>query len=204
MPALPEPVVRLIAALRQLPGVGPRSAERMALQLVQSPAEQSTALAEAIREARQRTRLCSVCGALTETDPCGFCTDDRRDASVLCLVEQAVDILSIEKSGAYRGRFHVLGGKIAPLDGVGPEDLKIAQLEQRLREGGISEVIIALGTDVEGDATSHYLSKRLARPGLRLTRIAHGLPAGAGLEFADELTLSRALEGRREIGGDSP
>ncbi len=200
MPALPEPILRLIAALRRLPAVGPRSAERMALYLVQSPREQSMELAEAIGEARERTRLCSVCGGLTDTDPCKFCTDDRRDASVLCVVEQAVDILSIEKSGTYRGQFHVLGGKIAPLDGVGPEDLRIAPLEQRLAHGGIAEVILALGTDVEGDATSHYLSKRLARPGLRVTRIAHGLPAGAGLEFADELTLSRALEGRREMG----
>jgi recombination protein RecR len=199
MPRLPEPILRLIAALRQLPGVGPRSAERMALHLVQAPRDQATELSEAVREARARTRCCSICGALTEADPCGFCTDPRRDATVLCVVEQPVDILRIEKSGTYRGQFHVLGGKIAPLEGVGPEDLRIAQLEQRLASGTVTEVILALGSDVEGDATSHYLSRQLARAGLRITRIAHGLPAGTGLEFADELTLSHALEGRREM-----
>jgi recombination protein RecR len=199
MPALPDPIVRLIAALRHLPGVGPRSAERMALQLVQAPKEETTELAQAIREARERVRTCSVCGSLTEADPCAFCTDDRRDASLICVVERAVDIFSIEKSGTYRGRFHVLGGKIAPLDGVGPEDLSIGPLSARLTDGRVQEVIIALGTDVEGEATSHYLSKHLAREGLRITRIAHGLPAGSGLEFADQLTLARALEGRREF-----
>jgi len=199
MPALPDPIVRLIAALRHLPGVGPRSAERMALNLVQAPTEETTELAQAIREARERVRTCSVCGSLTEADPCAFCTDDRRDTSVICVVEQPVDIFSIEKSGTYRGRFHVLGGKIAPLDGVGPEDLSIAPLRARLADGRVHEVIIALGTDVEGEATSHYLSRHLAREGLRITRIAHGLPAGSGLEFADQLTLARALEGRREF-----
>jgi recombination protein RecR len=171
----------------------------MALDLVQSPAANSTELADAIREARERTRLCSICGSLTEVEPCVFCTDDRRDASLICVVEQPVDVLSIEKSGTYRGGFHVLGGRIAPLDGVGPEDLSVAQLEQRLADHKVKEVILALGTDVEGEATSHYLGKRLRRAGLRVTRIAHGLPAGAELEFANELTLSRALEGRREI-----
>ena len=125
--------------------------------------------------------------------------DTRRDASLVCVVERAVDILSIEKSGTYRGKFHVLGGKISPLDGVEPEDLRIAGLEKRLAQEPIKEMVIALGTDVEGDATSYYLAKRLARPGLKISRIAYGLPAGSGLEFADELTLSRALEGRREM-----
>ncbi|MGD0253821.1 MAG: toprim domain-containing protein, partial [Verrucomicrobiota bacterium] len=125
----------------------------------------------------------------------------RRDASLVCMVEHAVDILSIEKSGTYRGKFHVLGGKISPLDGVEPEDLRIAELEKRLKQEPIKEIIIALGTDVEGDATSYYLAKRLARKGLKISRIAYGLPAGSGLEFADELTLSRALEGRREMTG---
>jgi recombination protein RecR len=199
MPALPDPVLRLIAALRHLPGVGPRSAERMALQLVQSPQAQSTELEEAIHEARERTRSCSVCGSLTEADPCSFCTDDRRDDSILCVVEHPVDILSLEKSGTFRGRYHVLGGRIAPLDGVGPEDLRIPQLERRLTEGKVEEVVIALGSDVEGDATSHYLARLLVKEGLRVTKLAHGLPAGAGLEFADQLTLARALEGRREI-----
>lgn len=199
MPALPDPILRLITALRHLPGVGPRSAERMALQLVQSPMEQSTELEEAIHEARERTCFCSVCGSLTEADPCGFCTDDRRDDSILCVVENPVDILSLEKSGSFRGRYHVLGGRIAPLDGVGPEDLRIPELERRLAEGHIEEVVIALGSDVEGDATSHYLAQQLVKDDLRVTKLAHGLPAGAGLEFADQLTLARALEGRHKI-----
>ena len=199
MPSLPQPIVRLISALRQLPGIGPRSAERIALDLVQSSPEKSSELADAVLEARQRTTLCSTCGSLTETDPCAFCTDSQRDSTLVCVVEQPVDAFSIDKSGTYRGAYHVLGGKISPLNGVEPEDLKIVQLEQRLSQGTFKEVIIALGTDVEGDATSHYLSIRLARAGLRITRIAHGLPAGSGLEFADDLTLAHALEGRREF-----
>jgi recombination protein RecR len=197
--ALPEPIASLIAALNRLPGIGPRSAERIALHLVQSDRADAKQLADAVMRARERIQLCSVCGALTENSPCEICTDARRDASLVCVVEQPVDILSIEKSGTYRGKYHVLGGKISPLDGIEPEDLRIAELEKRLATEPIKEIVVALGTDVEGDATGYYLGKRLARPGLRLTRIAHGLPAGTGLEFADELTLSRALEGRREL-----
>jgi len=143
--------------------------------------------------------LCQLCGALTEKPTCNICDDARRDGSLVCVVERPVDILSVEKSGTYRGRYHVLGGKISPLNGVEPDDLRIVQLEQRIPAEGITEIVIALGTDVEGDATSYYLAKRLAREGLRVTRIAHGLPAGSGLEFADEVTLSRAMEGRREL-----
>ncbi len=201
MAGLPDSLVRLIAALRRLPGIGARSAERLALHLVQAPKDDAVTLAESIVNARDQIRLCSACGALTEQDPCELCDDARRDRSVICLVEQPVDILSLEKSATYRGQYHVLGGKIAPLDGVGPEDLRIAELEQRLGGGDVQELVLALGTDVEGDATSRYLAKRLTRPGLKITRIAHGLPAGAGLEFVDELTLSRALEGRREMSG---
>jgi len=199
MSALPEPVLALIAALSQLPGVGPRSAERMALHLVQAESAQVRHLAEAMLSARERIRFCEVCGALTEKTPCAICDDARRDDSLVCVVEKAVDILSLEKSGTYRGKFHVLGGKISPLDGVDPDDLRIAELERRLASEPIREAIIALGTDVEGDATSHYLAKRLARSGLKISRIGFGLPAGSGLEFADELTLNRALEGRREM-----
>jgi recombination protein RecR len=166
---------------------------------VQTEAGIVTHLAEAILTARERIQFCTTCGALTEQSPCAICADERRDAALVCVVERAVDILSIEKSGTYRGKFHVLGGKISPLDGVEPEDLRIAELERRLGAEPIKEVVIALGTDVEGDATSHYLAKRLARSGLKVSRIAYGLPAGSGLEFADELTLSRALEGRREM-----
>lgn len=199
MPALPDSITALISALNQLPGVGPRSAERIALHLVQTDSAAVRHLADAMLAARERIQLCTNCGALTEASPCPICADTRRDGSLICLVERAVDILSVEKSGTYRGRFHVLGGRISPLDGVEPEDLRIAELEKRLNHEPIKEIVIALGTDVEGDATSLYLAKRLARQGLRISRIAYGLPAGSGLEFADELTLSRALEGRREM-----
>lgn len=196
---LPDSITSLIAVLSKLPGVGPRSAERIALHLVQTETGVVKNLADTIMLARERIQFCDTCGALTESSPCSICRDDRRDGSLICVVERAVDILSIEKSGTYRGKFHVLGGKISPLDGVEPEDLRIVALEKRLAAEPIKEIVIALGTDVEGDATSNYLAKRLARTGLKISRIAYGLPAGSGLEYADELTLSRALEGRREM-----
>ncbi len=199
MSALPEPIQQLIAALNQLPGIGPRSAERLALYLVQTDVGAVKHLAEVLVTARERIQFCQTCGALTERQPCAICDLPRRDASLVCVVERATDILSIEKSGTYHGRFHVLGGKISPLNGVEPEDLRIADLEARLGREPIKEIIIALGTDVEGDATGYYLAKRLATKGVKVSRIAHGLPAGSGLEFADELTLSRALEGRTEM-----
>ena len=161
---MPEPIIALIAALAKLPGIGPRSAERIALHLVQADSAAVKHLAETILAARERIRFCETCGALTEKSPCAICTDSRRDASLVCVVERAVDILSIEKSGTFRGKFHVLGGKISPLDGVEPDDLRIGDLEKRLATEPIKEIIIALGTDVEGDATSNYLAKRLARP----------------------------------------
>ena len=197
--ALPESITALMAALNRLPGIGPRSAERIALFLVQSDTTSVRQLAEAIIRARERIQFCTVCGALTETSPCDICANPRRDGSFLCVVEQPVDIFSMEKSGSFHGKYHVLGGRISPLDGIEPDDLRIAELEQRLTGEPIKEIVIALGTDVEGDATGFYLAKRLARPGLKITRIAHGLPAGTGLEYADEVTLSRALEGRREM-----
>jgi recombination protein RecR len=196
---LPDSITQLISALAKLPGVGPRSAERLALHLVQADMGAVRNLAGSIIVAREKIKFCDVCGALTEISPCAICEDSRRDATLVCVVERAVDILSVEKSGAFRGKFHVLAGTISPLDGVDPEDLRIAELEKRLTAGGIRELVIALGTNVEGDATSHYLAKRLARPGLKISRIGFGLPAGSGLEFADELTLNRALEGRREM-----
>jgi recombination protein RecR len=196
---IPESIISLTAALAKLPGVGPRSAERIALHLVQADSGAVKQLAEVILVAREKIQFCTTCGALTEKSPCPICDDSRRDSSLVCVVERAVDILSVEKSGSFRGKFHVLGGKISPLDGVEPEDLRIADLEKRLTTEPIKEIIIALGTDVEGDATSNYLAKRLARVGLKISRIGFGLPAGSGLEFADELTLNRALEGRREM-----
>jgi recombination protein RecR len=199
MSVLPESISTLIASLAKLPGVGPRSAGRIALHLVQTESTAVKQLAEAILAAREKIQFCTTCGSLTEKSPCPICTDPRRDVSLVCLVERAVDILSIERAGTFKGKFHVLGGKISPLDGVTPEDLRIDGLEKRLTAEPIREIVIALSTDVEGDATSFYLAKRLARPGLMISRIAYGLPAGSGLEYADELTLSRALEGRREM-----
>jgi len=199
MAALPEQINSLIGALNRLPGIGPRSAERIALHIVQAESGVIKQLAETILQARERVSFCTTCGALTEASPCAICSDPRRDGSLVCLVERPVDIISIEKSGTFRGRYHVLGGKISPLNGVEPEDLRIAELEKRLSSEPVKEIVIALGTDVEGDATSFYLAKRLAGKNVKITRIAHGLPAGAGLEFADELTLSHALEGRREM-----
>jgi recombination protein RecR len=199
MVSLPEPITNLVAALSKLPGIGPRSAERIALHIVQNNSAFVQQLADALTQARQKIRLCSNCGSLTEADPCAICTDPRRDAAVVCVVEKATDVISIEKSGTYRGKYHVLGGRISPTNAVEPDDLRIKELESRLAAEPIREIILALSTDVEGDATSFYLAKRLAGRGVRVTRPAHGLPAGSGLEFADEVTLSRALEGRREL-----
>jgi recombination protein RecR len=195
---LPAPIQALTEALGRLPGIGPRSAERLALHLAQSDFDAVRHLAQTLTEARQRIRLCSICGALTETEPCAICGDSRRDSSIICLVEQPVDVFTMEKSGSFRGKYHVLGGKISPLNGIGPDDLRIGALEARLGRG-VAEIILALSTDVEGDATGFYLAKRLAGKGAKISRIAYGLPAGSGLEFADEVTLSRALEGRREM-----
>jgi recombination protein RecR len=193
----PEPITALTEALCRLPGIGPRSAERLALHIVQSDLDVVRRLTHVILQAREKIRLCSICGALTEADPCAICSDPRRDASILCVVERPLDIFALEKSGGFRGKYHVLAGKISPLNGVEPEDLRIGQLESRLE--GVAEIIVALSTDVEGDATSFYLAKRLGGKGVKISRIAHGLPAGSGLEFADEVTLSQALEGRREL-----
>jgi recombination protein RecR len=199
MASLPETLQTLVAALNKLPGIGPRSAERLALHLVQADPAFVAHLSAILVQARETIQGCSVCGSLTDRQPCALCADARREQSLVCVVERSVDIISLEKSNTYRGGYHVLGGRLSPLNGVGPEDLRVAELEQRLTAGAIQEIILALPTDVEGDATSYYLAKRLARPNLKITRIAYGLPAGSGLEFADELTLSRALDGRREL-----
>jgi len=199
MTELPPPVQALALALKSLPGIGPRSAERLALHVLQMEPGRVRALAEALVAVRDRVMACERCGGLTEIQPCRICGDGRRDPSVICVVERATDILNFEKSGAFRGGYHVLGGKLSPLEGVGPEDLRIGMLEARIAAGGVREVVLALSGDVEGDATSHYLRQRLSGHGVRITRLAQGLPAGAGLEYADELTLSRAMEGRREF-----
>ncbi len=196
---LPEPVAELSALLNQLPGIGPRSAERLALHLIQADRDYVRNLADCLLRARERVTACTHCGALTEKQPCEICASPVRDATMVCVVERPLDILSLEKSGAFRGRYHVLGGRLSPLNGVGPEDLAIHSLENRVRTEGIKEVILGLGSDVEGDATSFYLARQLSPLGARITRLAQGLPAGGGLEFADELTLGRAIEGRREM-----
>lgn len=199
MAALPDPLLQLISSLAKLPGIGPRSAERIALYLAQADPDTSRGLAQSLLNAREKIHACQTCGALTESQPCSICSDSQRDPALLCLVEHPTDILVLEKSHAYHGKYHVLGGKLSPLGGVEPEDLRIAELEERLRHGMIREIILALGTDVEGDATAYYLAKRLGPTGARITRLAHGLPAGSGLEFADELTLTHAIDGRREL-----
>ena len=188
-----------MAELNRLPGIGPRSAERLALHLIQADTAVARRLASVLVTSRDKIIECTQCGGLAEKSPCSICANPARDERTVCVVERAVDILNVEKSGAFRGHYHVLGGKISPMNGVGPEELRVAQLEQRLADGATDELIIALGTDVEGDATVHYLAKRLAECGVKITRIAHGLPAGSGLEFADDLTLCQALEGRREL-----
>lgn len=199
MSLLPEPLSRLIAELSKLPGIGQRSAERIALSILQRERSEIQHLAEALINAYDRVKHCELCGALTEVQPCEICSSPLRDPSILCVVEKPVDILNIEKTAVYRGKYHVLGGKISPLSGVEPEDLRIASLQQRLETEPIKEVVLALSADVEGDATCHYIAERLRQKGVKVSRIAHGLPAGGGLEFADQITLSRALEGRREI-----
>lgn len=199
----PEPVRELTAALRRLPGIGPRSAERLALYLAQADPSFVSGLAGQLTRAREKIHACPVCGVLTDQDPCVICGDPRRDAAMICVVERATDVFNIEKSSVYRGLYHVLGGKISPVNGIGPEDLQVHSLEERLRHKTVREVILALGSDVEGDATSHYLAKRLQSLGVRVSQIAQGLPVGSGLEFADELTLSRAIEGRRLIDQES-
>jgi recombination protein RecR len=198
----PEPVRLLIGELKRLPGIGPRGAERIAIWLLQSPKADVPALAGALAAAKQAVVECARCGFFATADGCVLCDDPRRDGRVLCVVEQATDVLPLERSGAFRGHYHCLGGKLSPLDRVSPEDLRIPALLARLPDEpaeGRTEVILALGSDVEGEATANYLADLLRPRNCRITRIAQGLPAGGGLEHADELTLMRALQGRRDF-----
>lgn len=194
----PEPFRVLVRELRRLPGVGPRGAERMALWLLEE-AERPTALGEALAGARDGVTRCRDCGFFSEVEICGVCADTGREP-ILCVVERATDVLPIERSGAFRGHYHVLGGRLAPLEHVGPEDLRLAELTARLGHGVYREVILALSTDVEGEATANYLVELLGPRGVAVTRLAQGMPVGGGLENADELTLSRALSGRQQAG----
>ena len=193
----PQPVSDLIEELRRLPGVGPRSAERIALWLLQSGKAQPNSLAESIQNAATAVTSCPECGFFATLEGCSVCSDEARDQGKLCLVEQATDVLPIERSGAFKGLYHCLGGKLSPLDNVGPEDLRIAQLVRRLERLPGVEVILALSSDVEGEATANYLTDLLSDKDCRLSRLAQGLPAGGILEHADALTVSRAFEGRR-------
>jgi recombination protein RecR len=200
MKSYAQPLLRLLEALEKLPGVGPRSAERMAFYLLRTSKEDVRELAQSILDVKSRLRFCEVCFNLSEPPRCPICQDASRDPSVLCVVEEPKDVLAIEKTGAYRGLYHVLLGAIAPLDGIGPELLKIDELMRRLAEHPVQEVIIATDSDKDGETTAAYLTKLLrSLNGLKLTRIASGIPVGSHLEYADQATLTRALEGRREL-----
>lgn len=196
----PEPVRNLVAELKQLPGIGSRSAERMAVWLLQNKKADPTKLSEALIHAHETIIPCPVCGFFATREICDICADPKRDESLLCVVEQATDVLPLERAGVFKGKYHCLGGKLSPLDRVSPEDLNIPQLLRRLDgKDGNMEIILALGADVEGEATSNYLADMLRGKSAKVTRIAQGLPAGGGLEHADELTLIRALQGRRDF-----
>jgi recombination protein RecR len=195
----PAAIRDLIAQLRQMPGVGPRSAERIALWMVGARGDQPEQIARAITDTRQSIHACNLCGFFASAEICEICADQTRSTELLCVVEQPTDILPLEKTGAFRGRYHSLGGKISPLDHVGPEDLHIKDLLNRVERENISELIFALPADVEGEATTNYIVDLLKGKPITLTRIARGIPAGAGLESADELTLSAALSGRTKL-----
>lgn len=197
----PAPIQRLIQQFRALPGIGPRSAERLVLWLLSGGHGHVTPLAEALSVLGNEVEMCGECGFYSEKgNECQLCVSDRRNRSVLCVVEAAADVLRLERSGAFQGQYHVLGGKLSPLDNVTPEDLRIDDLLRRVRDLPADEVILALGSDVEGEATSNYLADLLRGNGVRITRLAQGMPAGGGLDHVDEMTLYRALEGRREMG----
>ncbi|MDI6895354.1 MAG: recombination mediator RecR [Bacillota bacterium] len=192
------PITRLVEELNRLPGIGPKTAQRLAFYLLRRPREEVHQLADALREARDRVVLCSACCNLTDVDPCPICSAPDRDRGAICVVEDPRDVAAMERTRQYRGLYHVLQGAISPLDGVGPDDLHIAELLNRL-DGTVREIILATNPDVEGEATALYLVKLLKPLGVKVSRLAHGLPVGTDLEYADELTLARALEGRREV-----
>jgi recombination protein RecR len=194
--AYPAPIQALIAELKRMPGIGPRSAERIALWMVQSKDARPREIAAAIEVTAMEIHPCPKCGFFTSETLCEFCADPHRDSALLCVVEHATDILPLERTGGFRGRYHALGGRLSPLDHIGPNDLRIAELLARVEEEKPSEVILALGADVEGEATASYIAGLLREAGVSISRLAQGLPAGAGLEHADELTISRALAGR--------
>ena len=200
MQLLVEPVAKLIDEFSRLPGIGPKTASRLTFYLLRAPKEQSQALADALRELRERTTFCSICFNITEADPCAVCADEKRDRSVICVVEEPLDMIAIERTHDYRGLYHVLHGTIAPVEGIGPDELRIAELLSRFNSvPPVREVIIATNPNMEGEATAMYIARQMEGRGVRVTRLARGLPVGGDLEYADEVTLSRALAGRQAM-----
>ncbi len=195
----PEAVTRLVEAFAQLPGIGPKTASRLTFYLLRRPAEQAEALANALRDLKQRITFCSVCFNITEESPCAICRDEGRDRSIVCVVEEPLDVLAIDRTGEYRGLYHVLHGAISPVEGIGPDELRVQELQARLQAEPVQEVLLATNPNLEGEATAMYLARLLQPLGVRITRLARGLPVGGDLEYADAVTLSRALEGRREM-----
>lgn len=195
----PAPMANLVDALSRLPGIGPKTAARLAFYLLRAPEDEVMALATAIRELKERIVLCERCFNITETSPCAICANPTRDHGLVCVVEEPSDVLAIERTGEYKGVYHVLHGALSPVDGIGPSQLKIAELMARLQVGGVREVLIATNPNLEGEATAMYLARLIGPTGVRVTRLAHGLPVGGDLEYADEITISRALLGRREM-----
>ena len=196
--SLPDPLTRLIEELQRLPGIGPKGAQRLAFHILRTPREQTDRLADAVREVKERVTYCSICSNITDADPCTFCRSDSRDQHVICVVEEPQNVTAIEKTREFRGVYHVLMGALSPLQGIGPDDLKIKGLLARVNNG-VSEIILATNPTVEGEATALYLARLLKPLGVKVTRIAMGVPVGSDLEYADEVTMHKALEGRREV-----
>ncbi|HEY8536803.1 MAG TPA: recombination mediator RecR [Vicinamibacterales bacterium] len=195
----PEPLARLIEQLQRLPGIGAKSAQRLAFHILRSPREDADRLCDAVRDVKERVTYCSVCSNITDVDPCTFCTDPTRDRTIICVVEEPQNVAAIEKTREYRGVYHVLMGALSPLSGVGPDDLKIKELLARVGDGTVREVVLATNPNVEGEATALYLARLLKPLGLRVTRIATGIPVGSDIEYADEITMSKAMLGRRDV-----
>jgi recombination protein RecR len=195
----PEPVTRLIEAFSQLPGIGPKTASRLTFYLLRRPAEQALALAGALTELKQKVVFCTSCFNITEVSPCAVCSDEGRDRTTICAVEEPLDVLAIERTGEYRGLYHVLHGALSPVEGIGPDELRINELVARAKTGAVKEVLLATNPNLEGEATAMYIARLLQPLNVRVTRLARGLPVGGDLEYADAITLSRALQGRQEM-----
>ncbi len=194
-----EPIARLINELSRLPGIGGKTAQRLAFHIIDMPREQARQLARVILDAKEGVKYCSVCCNITDRDPCSICSSPRRDKSIICVVKDPRDVVAMERTRDYRGLYHVLHGTISPMEGIGPDDIKLKELLHRVQNNGVKEVVMATNPDVEGEATAMYISRLLKPMGIKVTRIAHGIPVGGDLEYADEVTLSMALRGRREM-----